>query len=386
MNHGIFREYDIRGTVENDLTAESVERLGWAMGAFYRHRKCLTMAIGRDARSSSEGLFQQLVQGLVGSGLEVVDIGLCPTPALYFASIRLGSDCAVMITGSHNPPKYNGFKLVLRQLPVYGAEIQEIGQITLQGKRLEGQGRLTHQAILDDYCAALVERLSPVARPIRVVVDAGNGTGGMVAERVYSALGCRIVALYCDVDGRFPNHHPDPTVTENLTDLIQRVRSENADLGIAFDGDADRLGAVDENGSILWGDDLLILFAREVLKAHPGTPVIGDVKCSDRLFEEIRARGGVPIMWKSGHSLIKAKMREVKALLAGEWSAHFCFADRFFGFDDGVYAGGRLIEICSQEAEMRTFEIARGRRALRDSGVQNRLPRGMQVRGCPYSE
>jgi phosphomannomutase/phosphoglucomutase len=349
LNQAIFREYDIRGTVGRDLTPESVERLGWAIGAFYHRRNCSTMAIGRDARPSSEELLRQLVQGLVGSGLQVVDIGLCPTPALYFASAHFGSDCAVMITGSHNPPEYNGFKLLLRQLPVYGAEVGEIGRSALQEERLEGRsGELEHHPILDEYCAALLERLTPVTRPIRVVVDAGNGTGGLVAERVYSALGCRIVALYCDVDGQFPNHHPDPTVAENLSDLIDRVKGEHADLGIAFDGDADRLGAVDETGAILWGDDLLTLFAREVLKRHPGTPVIGDVKCSDRLFEEIRALGGVPIMWKSGHSLIKAKMRETEALLAGEWSAHFCFADRFFGFDDGIYAGGRLIEICAQ--------------------------------------
>ena len=348
MNLEIFRAYDIRGSTEGDLTAEVVRRLGWAIGAFFRRKGCSSLVIGRDARPSSDWLFDALVQGLAGSGLAVTDVGLCPTPALYFASIHFAADAAVMITGSHNPPEYNGFKLVLRQQAVYGEAIQEIREIVQSEFRMGGQGRLAKAEILDEYCQALGERLSPVGRPIRVVVDSGNGTGGLVAGRVYREMGCDVIPLFCEVDGRFPNHHPDPTVAENLHALIEKVRSEGADLGIAFDGDADRLGAVDETGTILWGDDLLILFSRAVLEEYPGTRIIGDVKCSDRLFKEVRAMGGIPIMWKSGHSLIKAKMREENALLAGEWSAHFCFADRFFGFDDGIYSGGRLIEICAR--------------------------------------
>ncbi len=359
MNKRIFREYDIRGKVATDLTPEEVACLGRAFAVYFAEKGGRRIVVGRDVRSSSDRLRSDLVEVLMAGGMEVLDLGRCPTPAFYFASLHLAADAGVMITGSHNPPGENGFKLLWDQRPVYGAEIREIGRIAESGAGpwpTAPRGTVDDVDIMDEYRAGLragLQALSIVSsgRPaLKVVVDCGNGTAGPFAVSLYEDLGCEVIPLFCEPDGAFPNHHPDPTVEANLQDLIRVVRESGADLGVAFDGDSDRLGAVDERGRILWGDDLLTIFSRAVLREHPGAAIIGDVKCSVRLFQDITARGGRAVMWKSGHSLIKAKAREVNALLAGEWSGHFCFSDRFFGFDDGIYAGGRLIEICGRES------------------------------------
>ncbi len=352
MNKGIFRQYDIRGSVAADFLPEVVSALGRAFAVYFSKRGGRRIVLGRDIRPSSDRLVRDLLGPLLAGGMEVLDLGHCPTPALYFASYHLGADGGIMITGSHNPPGENGFKLLWDQQAVYGPEIQEIGRIAESGTdslQVESPGMVVRVEIIDRYLEGLRGGLMPISGKLAVVVDCGNGTAGRVAVPLYEKLGCDVIPLFAEPDGSFPNHHPDPTVAENLQDLIRAVRESGADLGLAFDGDSDRLGAVDERGEILWGDDLLAVFARSVLKERPGATIIGDVKCSNRLFDDIAARGGHAVMWKSGHSLIKAKAREVNALLAGEWSGHFCFSDRFFGFDDGIYAGGRLIEICSKQ-------------------------------------
>ena len=354
MNERIFREYDIRGVVAEDFPPEVVTALGRAVAAYYLGKGEKRLVLGRDVRPSSDGLASVFREPLLEAGLDVVDLGRCPTPALYFASRHLRADGGVMITGSHNPPGENGFKLIRRQKPVFGPEIREIGrtvgQVAEPGARIR-RGTWTGLEVLEPYREALRSGLRPGCDGMRVVVDCGNGTAGPVAVPLYESLGCDVIPLYAEPDGTFPNHHPDPTVASNLRPLIQRVRESGAALGLAFDGDSDRMGAVDERGGIFWGDDLLTLFARGVLEEHSGATIVGDVKCSSRLFRDIEARGGRAVMWKSGHSSIKAKAAEVKALLAGEWSEHFCFSDRFYGFDDGIYAGGRLIEICARASK-----------------------------------
>lgn len=353
-------EYDIRGRVAADLTPEGVACLGRAFTVYFAEKGVRRIVLGRDVRSSSDRLRADLVEALLAGGMEVLDLGCCPTPAFYFASLHLAADAGVMITGSHNPPDENGFKLLWDQRPVYGAEIREIGRIVESGAGplpTAPRGTVAGVDIMDEYREGLRAGLQALPagssdrRALKVVVDCGNGTAGPFAVPLYESLGCEVVPLFCEPDGSFPNHHPDPTVEANLQDLIRAVRESGADLGVAFDGDSDRLGAVDERGQILWGDDLLAIFSRAVLRERPGATIIGDVKCSARLFEEITDRGGRAVMWKSGHSLIKAKAREVDALLAGEWSGHFCFSDRFFGFDDGIYAGGRLIEVCGRQSK-----------------------------------
>ncbi|MEJ2076935.1 MAG: phosphomannomutase/phosphoglucomutase [Acidobacteriota bacterium] len=360
MNKSIFREYDIRGEVANDLAPEVVARLGRALAVYFTEKRGRRVVLGRDVRSSSDRLRADLVEAFLAAGLTVLDLGCCPTPAFYFGSLHLAADAGVMITGSHNPPGENGFKLIWNQQPVYGTEIRKIGRIAQSEVRPEPtarRGSVMNIDILDEYRAGLRAGLKAVSpdssdRPrLKVVVDCGNGTAGPFAVPLYEWLGCDVVPLFCEPDGAFPNHHPDPTVAANLQDLIQLVRESRADVGLAFDGDSDRLGAVDERGGIFWGDDLLTIFSRALLSERPGATIIGDVKCSARLFDDITARGGQGMMWKSGHSLIKAKAREVGALLAGEWSGHFCFSDRYFGFDDGIYAGGRLIEILGRSSD-----------------------------------
>ncbi len=348
VNPSIFREYDIRGIVDKDLTAEVVEALGKGLGTYFRRHRARRVAVGRDVRLSSPAYFEALARGLEGAGCDVVDLGVVPTPLLYFAIFKYKMDAGVMITGSHNPPEYNGFKIMLGEDAVYGPMIQDIGAIVRGGKFLaEGPGRRERLDVIPEYRAHLLGDLK-LERPLKVVVDAGNGTGGVVAVPIFEKLGAEVIPLFCEMDGRFPNHHPDPTIPEAMRDLIRKTAETGADVGIAYDGDADRIGVVDDRGKILWGDQLMILFARDILARHPGSAVIAEVKSSKVLFEEVARLGGRPIMWKTGHSLIKKKIKDEKAALAGEMSGHIFFADRYFGFDDAIYASGRVLEILSR--------------------------------------
>ena len=349
----IFREYDIRGVVGQDLTLDLTEEIGKAFGSYLIQQGGSSISLGRDVRLSSPPLRERLVRGLLSTGVNITDIGICPTPLLYFSLFRFPVQGGVMITGSHNPSEFNGFKLCVGKGTIYGEEIQKIRKLIDQGKYEEGHGALNTSEIIPAYIdyvsGQFSESMSRPKRSIKVVVDAGNATGGLVAPRLLKKLGCEVIELYCEGDGRFPNHHPDPTVTENLKDLIQKVKESRADVGIGYDGDADRIGVVDEKGEIIWGDRLMMIYARDILAKHPKNqppPVfISEVKGSHLLYEDIRKRGGRAIMWKTGHSLIKAKMKEENAVLAGEMSGHLFFADRYFGYDDAVYATCRLVEI-----------------------------------------
>jgi len=347
VNPNIFREYDIRGIVDKDLDAGVVETLGRAMGTYFRREGKRTVSVGRDCRLSSPGFVTALARGLQATGCRVVDLGIIPTPLLYFSIFYKNYEAGVMITGSHNPPDHNGFKLMSGQDTLYGPAIQEIYKLIRDGRLIEDAGgSLSSYALVPEYTDYILSNIKPLRR-LRVVVDAGNGVAGVVAVPIFRKLGCDVTELYCDMDGRFPHHHPDPTLPEAMEDLIRTVRETKADLGIAYDGDGDRIGAVDDLGRIIWGDQLMIVFSRDVLARNPGAAVISEVKASKTLYEEIEKLGGRPIMWKTGHSLIKKKIKEEKALLAGEMSGHIFFADRFFGFDDAVYASARLLEILS---------------------------------------
>ena len=349
ISENIFREYDIRGIVGDHLTDETVGTLASAIGSFFVKNGALRIAIGYDARVSGPRFRDLLTEGFRTCGIDVVLIGMVPTPVLYHTVYTRDVDGGVMITGSHNPPDHNGFKICLGKAALFGSQIQEIKQIALSGDfASSGDGSLEMSEVLDEYCTDLLSRLSLGPRRIRAVIDAGNGMGGLTAVPVYRALGINLVELYTEPDSTFPNHHPDPTVEENLDDLIAAVKENNADIGLAFDGDADRIGVVDETGRIIWGDELMILLSREVLQNNPGATIIGEVKCSQTLFDDIEKHGGHPLMWKAGHSLIKAKMKETSAALAGEMSGHIFFADRFYGFDDATYAGARVMEILSK--------------------------------------
>ena len=351
-NPEIFREYDIRGIADRDLVAPISIRLGQAVGTYLKREGRSRITLARDCRLSSERLASEVGRGLQMTGLEVIDIGVIPTPLLYFSLHHFGDvDGGVMITGSHNPADYNGLKVSSGKTTIHGEEIQKIGRI-LEGADLEqGSGGTESREIEDPYRRMVRERIGRLSRPLKVVVDAGNGTASDLAPRVYRELGCEVVELFCEMDGSFPNHHPDPTVAENLEDLVAAVQQDGADLGIAFDGDGDRIGAVDDAGRILWGDELMILFSREILARHPGATIIGEVKCSMNLYRQIESHGGIGIMWKTGHSLIKAKMKETGAALAGEVSGHIFFADGFFGFDDATYAGARLLQLVADSGQ-----------------------------------
>ncbi len=346
MNREIFREYDVRGLVEKDLTPGLVEKLGRAVGTYAAGHAVTTMTLGRDCRLSSGALSEAMKKGLLSAGLDVIDIGTCATPILYFSVRHLKAGGGVMVTGSHNPPEFNGFKICVGPDTIYGSEIQKLREIIEGGAFRSGSGRAESRDISKAYLDYLYENVK--VRPgLRVVLDGGNGVGGYFARPLFERFGCELTCLNEEMDGRFPNHHPDPTVPENLRELITQVRQKKADVGIAFDGDADRIGVVTDEGEILWGDELLLLFSRFILKEKPGATIIGEVKCSQRLYDDIAAHGGRPIMWKAGHSLIKGKMKEEKAVLAGEMSGHLFFADRYFGYDDAIYAAARLLEILS---------------------------------------
>jgi len=344
----IFREYDIRGIVDKDLTPVTVELLGKGIGSYFRQKKRKEVILGRDCRLSSPVFSEAISRGLLSTGCDIVDLGTIPTPLLYFSIYYKNQESGIMITGSHNPPEYNGFKIMLGKETLYGKAIQDIYKIIKNGDFIEEKPGVKKQYnIIPEYMDYVVNSIN-IKKKLKVVVDAGNGTGGVIAVPIFKKLGCEVQELYCDMDGTFPNHHPDPTLPEALEDLIKIVLESKADLGVAYDGDSDRIGVIDDKGNIIWGDKLMILFSRDILPQHPGASIISEVKASKLLYEEIEKLGGKPIMWKTGHSLIKKKIQEEKALLAGEMSGHIFFADRYFGFDDAIYSSARTLEILSR--------------------------------------
>ncbi len=344
----IFREYDIRGIVGEELTPEIVETVSEAIGTFFIQNNARVIAVGYDARESSPEFCEILVKKLNETGCDAVVIGRVPTPVLYHTVYTKAVDGGVMITGSHNPPDHNGFKICLGEETLFGEQIQEIREIVVSGNFEAGKGRVENLSVLDNYVKDIVSKISIGHGNLKIAIDAGNGMGGVTSVPVYRLLGCEVIELHTRPDSRFPNHPPDPAVEENLQDLIEAVIDRDADLGIAFDGDADRITVVDETGRIIWGDELTTLFARDVLKENPGATVIGEVKCSQILFDEVERLGGTAVMCKAGHSIVKSKIKETAALLAGEMSGHIFFADRYYGFDDACYAGARLLELLSK--------------------------------------
>ncbi|MBB3103497.1 phosphomannomutase [Azomonas macrocytogenes] len=344
----IFRAYDIRGVVGDSLTPETAYWVGRAIGSESLSRGEPNVSVGRDGRLSGPELVKHLIQGLADCGCTVSDIGMVPTPVLYYAANILAGKSGVMLTGSHNPPDYNGFKIVVAGDTLANEQIQALRQRIEHNDLASGQGRIEQVDVLDRYTQRILEDIK-LERPLKVVVDCGNGVAGVIAPKLIEALGCQVIPLFCDVDGNFPNHHPDPGKPENLEDLIAKVEAEKADLGLAFDGDGDRVGVVTNKGNIIYPDRLLMLFARDVVSRNPNAEIIFDVKCTRRLINLIEGYGGRPLMWKTGHSLIKKKMKESGALLAGEMSGHVFFKERWFGFDDGIYSAVRLLEILAKE-------------------------------------
>ncbi|MEA3192299.1 MAG: phosphomannomutase / phosphoglucomutase [Betaproteobacteria bacterium] len=346
----IFRAYDIRGVVGKSLTADVARAIGRALGTFARERGAPTFAIGRDGRLSGPELAGALAEGLNAAGADVIDIGMAPTPVVYFAAHHLGCGSCVAITGSHNPPDYNGLKIVVGGSTLYGDEIQDLRKRIEANQYASGKGKRSEATVLDAYVQRITSDVK-LARKMRIAVDCGNGVAGMLAPKLYRALGCEVEELYCEVDGRFPNHHPDPSVPANLAELIQTVKSGKSELGIAFDGDGDRLGLVTKDGEIIFADRQLMLLAKDVLSRNPGAQIIYDVKSTRLLAPWIEKHGGKPLIWKTGHSLIKAKLKETGALLAGEMSGHTFFKERWYGFDDALYGGARLLEVLSKEKD-----------------------------------
>jgi len=343
----IFREYDIRGIWGKDLNGEVVAAIGRAYAVYLKEKtgkERPKITIGRDVRLSSPPMFEALAEAILKSGVDVIDIGTVPTPLQYFSLFTLPVDGGVMITASHNPAEFNGMKLSVGRDTLFGEKIQEIRKYVEAGKSVKGSGGMDSHEIIPEY-ADYIKRQFASFQGLKAVVDCGNGAAGLIAPALIKELGADIKELYCEPDGRFPNHHPDPVVPENIKDMIKEVNRGNAGIGIGYDGDADRLGIVDEGGDMVWGDKLLTIFSRDLLKTHPGAMVIGEVKCSQTLYDDIARHGGKPLMWKTGHSLIKDKMKETGALLAGEMSGHLFFKDRYFGFDDAIYASLRLLEI-----------------------------------------
>ncbi len=347
MNPEIFREYDIRGIAGVDLTETDVIDIGKGVGTFLKQYGRTRLTVGRDCRSTSAAYVDRIIQGLTSTGCDVVDIGVCPTPVFYYSIHHLKKEGGVMVTASHNPPEYNGFKLCIDLDSIHGKDIQRILNIIESQSFSKGSGIRSTADVVTPYKAYIENNIS-LSHPLKVGVDAGNGTGGVVAVPIMKNLKCEVHDLYCDMDGSFPNHEADPTVAENLKDLIALVKEKNLDLGIAYDGDSDRIGVVDETGKIIYGDKLIIIFAREILSRKPGATFISEVKCSKTMYDDIENHGGRAIMWKTGHSLIKQKMKEEKAELAGEMSGHIFFKDRYLGYDDAIYASCRLMEILSK--------------------------------------
>ncbi len=349
MNNEIFREYDIRGNVENDLSDDVVRNIGKAFAVYVLERGKKTVSIARDCRLSSEHYRDLIVSAFVESGLDVIDIGLVPTGLFYYSLFNLEVDGGIMITGSHNPPSMNGFKIALGKSTLYGDQIQDIRRIIERGNFKRGKGSCKeYKNIVADYYAFIRTNIH-ISKKFKVVVDAGNGTGGVVGVPIMKEMGQDVTDLFCDMDGRFPNHFPDPTVEKNIEVLRRTVLDQKADVGIGYDGDADRIGIVDERGDIIWGDYLMLIFARDILKTNKTATFVSEVKCSRNLFDDIEKRGGKAVMWKAGHSLIKQKMKETNALMGGEMSGHIFFADKFFGYDDAVYASLRFLEIMEKD-------------------------------------
>ncbi|HOJ71221.1 MAG TPA: phosphomannomutase/phosphoglucomutase [Syntrophorhabdaceae bacterium] len=349
MNKEIFREYDIRGTVEKDLTDDVVKNIGRAFASYMHERGKKNASVGRDGRLSSEHLKNLIVEGMVESGISVIDLGQCPTPLFYFSLFNMDVDGGIMVTGSHNPPEFNGFKVAFGKTTLFGEEIQDIRRIIEANSFVKGEGRYSeYKNIVEDYYNFLRKNIN-IKKSFNIVVDAGNGVAGAVAVPIMKEMGQNVIPLFCDVDGHFPNHFPDPTVEKNVVALRQTVLEKKADVGIGYDGDGDRIGVVDNEGNIIWGDYLMIIFARDIFKERQGAYFVSEVKCSKNLYEDIEKHGGKPVMWKAGHSLIKQKMKELNAVLGGEMSGHMFFADRFFGYDDAIYASLRLIEIMEKE-------------------------------------
>jgi len=350
LNPEIFRQYDIRGIAGKDMTEADVVLLGKGIGTYLQHQGHRLIAVGRDCRLTSDMYTGRLIEGLAATGCRIVDIGTCPTPVSYFAIRHLSTQGSVMVTASHNPPEYNGFKICSGVDSVFGEQIQQIRKIIVDRSFIQGNGHVEGYEILPAYIDHVLENIA-LKRPLRVGIDAGNGTGGLTAVPIIRNLGCEVHELYTEMDGTFPNHEADPTVAANMADLVELVKGRQLDVGLAFDGDADRLGVVDADGSLIYGDQLMILFSREILSRKPGAVFVSEVKCSQTMYDDIESHGGIAIMWKTGHSMIKKKMKEVNAELAGEMSGHLFFADRYFGFDDAVYAACRLLEILADRKQ-----------------------------------
>ncbi len=348
VNPNIFREYDVRGVADRDLTDETVRLLGKAFGTTALRREIRDVVVGMDNRSSSPRLKKALTEGLTSTGCRVIDIGTVVTPILYFARVHYDTGAAVMITGSHNPPEDNGFKIALGQGTIYGDDIQNLRRMIEAEDFQSGQGEEVRANPVPDYMAMIREKIKLGPRKLKVAVDCGNGTASYFAVDLISSLGCEVLGLYCEPDPSFPNHHPDPVKRKNLTDIIRLVMDQGADLGVAFDGDADRIGVVDDKGTVIWGDQLMAVFWREILQKHPGAPAIIEGKCSQALVDEVTRLGGKPVFYRTGHSLIKAKMKELHAPFTGEMSGHMFFADEYYGYDDAFYAAGRLLRLLSE--------------------------------------
>ena len=357
MNPLIFREYDIRGMVGKDLTHDVVREIGRGYGTMMRNLGKKHITVGRDNRLSSKDFRDAIVEGILSTGINVTDCGLIPTPLLYFSLFHLPVDGGVQITGSHNPPEFNGFKLCVGKTTIHGKEIQHVREIIESGKLSQGKGILKEYDIITPYLEMVKSKIK-LNKKLKVVLDGGNGTSGLIAPKLLRDLGCEVTELYCNLDGNFPNHFPDPTVVKNLTDLIKKVKDEKADVGIGYDGDADRIGVVDNEGNIIWGDQLMIIFARDILKRKKGAKVVFEVKCSQNLGNDIKKHGGIPIMWAAGHSLIKDKMLKENAEFGGEMSGHIFFKDGYFGFDDAIYASLRLLLILSNTNQKITEMLA----------------------------
>jgi phosphomannomutase/phosphoglucomutase len=348
LNPEIFRQYDIRGIAGKDMDARDVMLIGRAVGTYLRQQGKLYVAVGRDCRVSSDEYSEKLIQGLISTGCRVADIGLCSTPVSYFAIRHLQTQGAVMVTASHNPPEYNGFKICSGTDSVFGDQLQDIYRIIVDDAFESGRAGCETCDILKPYIDYVLNTIN-LRRPLRVGLDAGNGTAGLTAVPILKGLGCELHELHTEPDGTFPNHEADPTVAENMSQLVSLVREKHLDVGFGFDGDGDRLGVVDADGRLIYGDQLMIVFSREILSRKPGSTFISEVKCSQTLYDDIESHGGRAIMWKTGHSMIKQKMKEVRAELAGEMSGHLFFADRYFGYDDAVYAACRLLEILADQ-------------------------------------
>ena len=347
MKTEIFREYDIRGVVEKDFDISDARDIGLGYGSLLKSQQGVKVVVGQDCRASSPAISCSLINGMIETGLKVIDLGICSTPAFYFALRYLRADGGIMVTASHNPPEYNGFKVCIGYDTIFGENIQKLRQIVQAKNFSYGEGDVEFFDILNAYCNYIIENIQLI-RPISLAVDAGNGVGGITASPILKGLGCKTTELFFEPDGSFPNHEPDPTIPENLKTLVNTVINQGLELGIGFDGDADRLGVVDEKGNIIWGDMLMIILARDILKENPGAKFIGEVKCSQLMYDEIIKNGGLTFMGRTGHSLIKEQLKKENALLAGEMSGHIFFNHRYFGFDDAMYACCRLLEIISR--------------------------------------